>query len=162
MLGEGEDHRAFLVDDHLVVRIATSDDTAAAAHEARLLEAVAGGVSLPVPRPLAAEEGVLAYERLPGVPVLDVLDAGGSRTPAPVGLGRTLGAFVRELHALDPGLVEVDDVPLAEWRDEAAEHLHAVRGELPASAPDAVARWLAAPLPGRATALVLAHNDLGA
>src|SRR5215211_4430951 len=77
-VGEGGDHLAYEVDGELIVRFGKEPDPAARAagvdREARLLAAVAAISPLPVPEPVftAAEQGCLAYRKLPGVPLLDL------------------------------------------------------------------------------------------
>ncbi|MFC6566009.1 phosphotransferase [Actinoplanes utahensis] len=67
-IGSGCDNTAFLAGD-LVVRVAVGHQVE---REAHLLEVIAGRVSLPVPtvRFADGEFGVLAYPRLPGLPLL--------------------------------------------------------------------------------------------
>ncbi|MDG6107026.1 phosphotransferase [Dactylosporangium aurantiacum] len=145
-LGHGLDNAAFHAGD-LVVRVAERGDGHGVRAEARLLALVAAHVDLPVPvvRFSDEEAGVLAYPMLPGRPLLG--------RPAPPGLGRTIGRFLRRLHAIDPaaagGIVPVEDAEPAEWLEDLdgpAHLLRVVRGSVPA--------------PGRGR--VLAHADLGA
>jgi aminoglycoside phosphotransferase (APT) family kinase protein len=108
-LGQGLDNSAFLVED-LVLRVS---DGPSVVREARLLDVVAPRVSVPLPRPrfADAELGVLAYQVLPGRPLLG--------RPAFAGLARRLGGFLRELHGMDPavlgGLLPRDDAEPEEW-----------------------------------------------
>ena len=77
-VGEGSDNLAYEVDGELIVRWSKEPDPAARAarvdREARLLAAVASISPLPVPVPsfTVAEQGCLAYRKLPGVPLLDL------------------------------------------------------------------------------------------
>jgi hypothetical protein len=77
-VGEGTDHLAFEVNGELIVRWSKEPDAAARAagvdREARLLAAVAAISPLPVPEPgfTVPEQGVLAYGKLPGLPLLDL------------------------------------------------------------------------------------------
>jgi aminoglycoside phosphotransferase (APT) family kinase protein len=142
-LGHGLDNAAFLAGD-LVLRVA---DERGVRREARFLAVVGKRVSVPVPVPCFADDdaGVLAYPRMPGVPLL-------GRDPGP-GLARPLGRFLRELHAIDPatvdGLVPIEDADPGEW-------LQDLDGP-----PDLVAFVRAhVPAPGRRR--VVAHADLGA
>ncbi|MBC6462146.1 phosphotransferase family protein, partial [Actinomadura sp. HBU206391] len=72
LLGEGEDNLAYEVNGELIVRFAKEPDSVDRAArvngEARLLAAVAGISPLPVPEPsfTVAEQGCLAYFKLPG------------------------------------------------------------------------------------------------
>lgn len=158
-LGEGLDHAAYLVDGELVVRVAKREPEGVR-REGALLDLVGGVSPVPVPRPVVvdARRGCLAYPRLPGVPLL-------GRVPAPgvaARLGALLAALHRVPHATVGHLVERDDTPLSEWRDEAARHWAAVAAEVPAARRRAVEAALAAPPPPRGPELVFSHNDLGA
>ncbi len=139
-LGRGLDNTAFLIGD-LVVRVAGADTVG---REARLLAAVAPRLPLPVPAIRAADEeaGILAYPLLPGRPLLD--------RPAPAGLARPLGRFLRALHAIDgTGLAEPDTADPAEWLEDL-------------DGPPALLRVVHATVPPPAARTVLAHADLGA
>jgi aminoglycoside phosphotransferase (APT) family kinase protein len=59
-------------------------------------------------------------------------------------------------------LVERDEHPLADWRDEAAECFERVGAAIPAPYHRQVERFLADPAPARGQQPVLSHNDLGA
>jgi aminoglycoside phosphotransferase (APT) family kinase protein len=143
-LGHGLDNTAFLAGD-LVLRVA--EDGHDVVREARLLEAVAPRVSIPVPRARFADQdaGVLAYPLLPGRPLL-------GRSPDP-GLARPLGRFLRELHATDTAavarLVPVEEADPGEWLDDL-------------DGPPDLLRLLHASVPAPARRRVLAHADLGA
>jgi aminoglycoside phosphotransferase (APT) family kinase protein len=54
-----------------------------------------------------------------------------------------------------------DEVPMAEWRDEAAMNYTAVMRTIPANRRGAVEAFLAASPPDSGGALVFSHNDLG-
>ena len=142
-LGHGLDHAAYAVGD-LVLRVG---DGRRVEREARLLEAIAGHVPIPVPVPRFADEdaGVLGYERLPGRPLL-------GRSP-PAGTAQRLGRFLRDLHAADPATV-VDLIPTEEadpgaWLDDL-------------DGPRELVRMLHATCPRRSPHRVVAHADLGA
>lgn len=114
---------------------------------------------VPVPRPVVidARQGCPAYPLLPGVPLL-------GRAPGPdvaARLGGLLAALHRVPHARVAHLVEVDDAPLSDWRDAAAESWATVAPEVPAGRRRAVEAGLAAAPPPRGAELVLSHNDLG-
>lgn len=102
--GEGLDNLAYEVNGELIVRFSKEPDparrTALLNREARLLAAVADVSPLPVPVPAftAAEQGYLAYVKLPGVPLLDVsrhqrLDHGAS-------IAATLGELLTDFGLL--------------------------------------------------------------
>src|SRR3981189_1062953 len=77
-VGEGLDNLAYEVNSELIVRFSKERDparrTALLNHEARLLAAVAAVSPPPAPELAfpAAEQGYLAYFKLPGVPLLDI------------------------------------------------------------------------------------------
>lgn len=79
----------------------------------------------------------------------------------PVGRTRLLSA----LHAapLDrmADLVDRDDPPLAQWRDEAAELYSALAGQVPVVRRGPIEGFLDAPPPQDAYRPVFSHNDLG-
>lgn len=163
-LGAGLDHAAYEVDGRLVVRVRHPGGARAEAtgHEADLLALVAARSPVPVPRPVLVdpEAGAIAYEKLPGVPLLGRPVADPTRaTPA-------LGALLTALHRTDPAeaahLVDRDDVPPADWLAEAAGHHRQVADRLPPAARRRVEDFLASPPPPAPTALALCHNDLGA
>jgi aminoglycoside phosphotransferase (APT) family kinase protein len=142
-LGHGLDNAAYAVGE-VVVRVGEGGSVG---REARLLEAVAAHVSLPVPVPRFADEntGVLAYGRIPGRPLL-------GRSP-PAGAARRLGRFLRELHAIDPAtvadLIPTEDADPGAWLADLEDPRDLVR-VLHATCP--------APSPHR----TVAHADLGA
>lgn len=165
LLGAGADHTAYEVGD-LVVRVNRGPDAATeVAREARLLAVVAETSPVAVPRPVftAAEQGFLAYRKLPGRPVLELPPAW--RVAHREQLGATVGELLTALHAAPParlaGLAEPDDTPLAQWRDEAAGHYAAVVTQIPDAYRPAVEAFLAAPPPTDVDGLVFSHNDLG-
>jgi aminoglycoside phosphotransferase (APT) family kinase protein len=158
-LGSGLDHEAYLVDGHLVVRHAKADP-AEVEREARLLETVAQVAPVPVPRPTAVDpkEGWLAYERLDGVPLIDV--PAETRVAHAARLGAELGAFVRALRDADVPIAERDDTSPNELLAEARDNYAAVKSALPASDRATVEAFLAAAPPPPATELAFCHNDL--
>jgi aminoglycoside phosphotransferase (APT) family kinase protein len=164
-LRRGLDHVAHL-DGDLVVRVVQDQRNAGEVErEAALLAVVASISPLPVPRPVRVDpqRGSLTYERLPGVPLMD-LD-GFRRAEAAASVGRELGALLRALHELEHGgveaLVEIDDDGLDSWVEEARRNHDAVASAIPALHADAVHRFLVSAPPPRDTALVFTHNDLG-
>ena len=169
LIGEGVDNLVYEVNGELIVRFSKEPDPAGRAEliraEAKLLVAVADISPLPVPEPLFADpgRGCWAYFKLPGVPLLD-LPLPQRLTHAPE-IASVLGGFLAALHAAPAEqmaqLVEPDEVPMAEWRDEAALHYTAVTGAIPASQRGAVEAFLGAAPPDSCGALVFSHNDLG-
>jgi aminoglycoside phosphotransferase (APT) family kinase protein len=168
-LGAGLDNVTFDVDGELVVRFAREPDPERLDREARLLAAVARVSPLPVPEPVLAvpDLGCLAYAKLPGTPLLDLLDL-----PEPPGRRRTasiaeaLGGLLAALHGVPTasvtGLADVDDTPLAEWLREAAATYPDVAPHLPPEHRPPVETFLGTTPPDDATgAAVLTHHDLG-
>jgi aminoglycoside phosphotransferase (APT) family kinase protein len=142
-LGSGIDNAVYTAGD-IVLRVA-HDRTVG--REARLLGIVAAHVSIPIPTPRFADEnaGVLAYELIPGRPLLG--------RPSPPGAAHQLGRFLRELHAIDPATVS-DLVPTEEaepdtWLDDL-------------DGPDDLVRIVRATRPQPSGHRVVAHADLGA
>ena len=167
-LGQGGDHVAYLVDDRLVVRFRVDGDVDAAAsveRDAAVLAVAAELSPLPVPRVEFVEPGAgcLAYELLPGVPLLDVAE--GVRAQHAAAVAERLGRLLRALHAVPrervASLVDTDEPPMADWVAEAAEHYAAVRAAIPAGHRPAVEAFLEAIPPAGAGELVFSHNDLG-
>ena len=167
--GRGLDHITYKVNDELIVRFGTEVDVARLAaevdREARLLTTVAEISPLPVPKPVFADaqQGCLAYFQVPGVPLLDVPER-RRLTGGPV-LAATLGDFLAALHtspidAMRAG-VDADAVPLAQWRQEAAEFFVALAEHLPAVHQPSIEVFLSAAPPDDPHALVFSHNDLG-
>jgi aminoglycoside phosphotransferase (APT) family kinase protein len=142
-LGRGVDSVAYAAGE-LVLRVA---DGQRVGPEARLLDAVAAQVSIPIPTPRFVDEGagVLAHERIPGRPLLG--------RPAPAGASQRLGRFLRELHAIDPAtvadLVPAEDADPGRWLeglDGPGDLVHTLHATRPRLSPDRV----------------VAHADLGA
>jgi aminoglycoside phosphotransferase (APT) family kinase protein len=169
LLGEGADNLAYEVNGELVVRFSKESDPTRRAElinaEAKLLAAVAGISPLPVPRPLFTDpgRGCWAYAKLPGVPLLALpLPQRSACAPA---AAAALGRFLAALHAAPVGqmaqFVDRDEVPMAEWREEAALNYAAVISAIPAHRREAVEAFLTAAPPDSDGALVFSHNDLG-
>lgn len=118
-LGGGLDNLAYEVNGELVVRFSKEPDLARRAalvcHEARVLAAVADISPLPVPEPAftVAEQGCLAYRKLPGMPLLDV--PRHRRSAHGTSIAATLGELLTALHAVPvdrlAGLVDTDHQP---------------------------------------------------
>ena len=168
-IGEGLDNLAYEVNGELIVRISKEPDpaprTALLNREARLLAAVAEVSPLPIPEPTftAAEQGCLAYFKLPGVPLLDI--SRHQRSEHGTSIAATLGALLSALHAVPvdrwTDLVDTDDQPLAEWQRVAAETYLTVAGQVPAVHRRPVETFLDAPPPYDGYTPAFSHNDLG-
>ena len=165
-LGEGLDHAAYEVDGSLIVRASKEADhavrAAATRREADLLAVVAGLSSLPVPEPVFVDPqaGVIAYAKLPGLPMMDYPVADPSR------LAPALGGFLGGLHRAPSEkvehLVERDTYPLAAWREDAGRDYRDVAERLPAAGRRLVEEFLGTPPPAEPQAPAFCHNDLGA
>jgi len=155
-LGAGLDNVAYEVNGDLIVRFGSGAD---ADREARLLTAVGSLSPLPVPVPSFTDVGCLAYPKLPGVPLLDAAGVDG------VPVAAALGAFLAALHAAPPErmgkLVGTDDLPVDEWRREAAETYKTVSAHIPSAYRRRVEAFLETPAPEDPAALAFSHNDLG-
>ncbi|WP_051753265.1 phosphotransferase family protein [Streptosporangium amethystogenes] len=168
-LGEGQDNLAYEVNGELIVRFSKEADPVRRAtlvdREARLLTTVAGFSPVPVPEPrfTIAEQGCLAYFKLPGRPLLDLPPA--ERLTYGPSVAATLGDLLSALHAVPvdrlAGLVEVDAPPLSEWLDEAAEIHPTIIKEIPEARRRAVQTFLDTPPPDGDYDPVFSHNDLG-
>jgi aminoglycoside phosphotransferase (APT) family kinase protein len=164
-VGEGLDHLAYEVNGELIVRLSKKPDPARLTNEARLLAAVADVSPLPVPAPTftVAEQGWMAYFKLPGLPLLDM--PRHQRLAHGTQIAATLGGLLTALHAVPvdrmTDLVDTDDHPLAEWRREAAQSYATVAGQVPAVHRRPVEAFLDAPPPDDGYAPTFSHNDLG-
>jgi len=162
-LGAGLDNVAYEVNDELVVRIAR--EPGAVRREAALLDLLGAVSTLPVPEGVFAlpEHDCLAYRKLPGTPLIELPPDRRSAWAAAV--GAELGDFLSVLHTSDTDLwtdiTDVDDEPLANWRDEAAELYADVAQSLAPGQHRGIEDFLRAPLPDPADTLVFSHNDLG-
>ena len=165
-LGEGLDNTTFEVDGELVVRKNKKSDPARRAEsirrEADLLAVVARISTLPVPEPVFSdpEAGVIAYRRLPGLPLID------HPVAEPARLAPALGRFLSRLHQTPPEevehLVERDAYPLAAWLRDAEEDYREVSGRLSASARRRIEGFLGRTPPAEPRTEAFCHNDLGA
>jgi aminoglycoside phosphotransferase (APT) family kinase protein len=76
-----------------------------------------------------------------------------------------LGEFLAALHATPvqqmAQLVDPDETPLSEWRDEAADNYAIVVREIPGAQRGAVEAFLGTAPPRHGGPLVFSHNDLG-
>ncbi len=168
-LGEGQDNVAYEVDGELIVRFSKEADleeqAAAVTGEARLLSAVAEVSPIPVPVPLftIADQGCLAYSKLPGLPLIDLSPA--RRTARSGSIAAVLGGFLTALHQVPvdamAGLADIDDQPKELWLREAAETYASVADHVPGMYRPAVEAFLEAPAPADGHSVVFSHNDLG-
>ena len=165
--GEGLDHRSYLVDDWLVVRFETDPDPVERARrvaaEAGVLEAAstASPPAVPVPLLVAAQDGALAYAKVPGVPLLGQYAA--SRRREPVGFAEVMGGFLQQLHgtAMVPAGVPSEQEPLTAWLARAAEDYRHVVAHVPVSMRRTVEAFLGSSPQSAPDEAVLCHNDLG-
>src|SRR5690242_17063637 len=90
-VGAGLDNVAYEVNGELIVRFSRQPDPKRLDREARLLAALAKVAPLPVPEPAftVAEQGCLAYPKLPGTPLLDLPRQ--PRSDHAASIGATLG-----------------------------------------------------------------------
>ncbi|MET9890662.1 phosphotransferase [Streptomyces sp. NPDC006465] len=168
-LGEGLDNLAYEVNGELIVRFGKEADlarrTALVGHEARVLAAVAAISPLPVPEPkfTVAEQGCLAYNKLPGAPLLDM--PRHQRSAHGTSIAATLGKLLSALHAVPidrlADLVDADHQPPAEWRHGAAETYVTVAGQVPEAHRRPVEAFLDAAPPHDGCTPAFSHNDLG-
>jgi aminoglycoside phosphotransferase (APT) family kinase protein len=165
-LGEGLDNAAYDINGELIVRSSKEADHArrseATRREANLLAVVAEESTLPVPKPVFVdiEAGVLAYPRLPGLPLLD------HPVAEPVRLAPALGRFLGCLHGTPlekvEHLVERDTHPLSVWLEDAQRDYQEISEHLPAADRHQVEGFLGRTPTAEPRAAVFCHNDLGA
>ena len=165
-LGGGLDNIVYDVNGDLVVRLSRQPDRVvrreSTEREAALLARVTELSRFPVPELVFAdpEAGVLAYTKLPGVPLHE------HPVPEPARLAAPLGRFLRGLHSAPLEVVEDlaprDTEPLTTWLSEAEENYREIATHLPAPARTRVEDFLAHPPPAEPHSLAFCHNDLGA
>ena len=142
-LGQGLENTAFVA-GNLVLRVAHGPSVE---REALLLEALASRVSIQIPKPrfADADAGVLAYERIPGRPLL-------GRDPPP-GTAQRLGRFLRELHGVEiesvRGILATEVADPSQWLEDL-------------DGPHVLVRLVRATRPPPSDRRVVAHADLGA
>lgn len=157
VLGSGLENTAFCVrgERDLVVRFPHQPDPAAIANEVRLLAKVTEVSPLPVPDVAFHDDRCLAYWFLAGRPLEpeDGVDA------------EEIGDLLRRLHAMPlesmRALVKIDNDPLSQWRDEAAEIYERHREAMPPARRRKIESFLAEELPEETDRVVFSHNDLG-
>jgi aminoglycoside phosphotransferase (APT) family kinase protein len=165
-LGGGLDNVVYEVNGELVVRRSREPDAAtrrdSTRREAELLAAVAEVSTLRVPELVFAdlEAGVLAYAKLPGLPLNEHPVREPARLSAPLGrfLGGLHGAPLARFEELAPR----DTEPLSSWLDEAEEGYREIAEHLPAAARTLVEDFLGQPPPPQPHTMTFCHNDLGA
>ena len=165
-LEEGSDNAAYEVNGELIVRASKETDRAlrseSTQREAQLLAMVAGLSTLPIPEPVfvEAEAGLLAYVKLPGVPLID------HPVAKPALLAPPLGRFLSRLHQAPlekvEHLVERDAYPLLAWLEDAQRDYREIVEHLPAAYQHLVEDFLGRTPPAETLAAVFCHNDLGA
>ncbi|XVQ07874.1 phosphotransferase family protein [Spirillospora sp. CA-255316] len=161
-LGEGLDNLAYEADEELIIRISREPDPRELRREAETLTAVGRISPLPVPVPVFAdpEAGVLAYDKVPGVPLL------GRPVAAPEPLAAALGGFLTALHTADVEqmrrLVPDDTDPPAAWLEDAEAAYREAAGHISQDFRPAIEAFLAAAPPVERGSRVFCHNDLGA
>ncbi|MEU6810561.1 phosphotransferase [Streptomyces sp. NPDC046831] len=168
-LGEGEDNTAYEVNGELILRFRKEPDAQVRAakvnDEARLLAAVASISPLPIPEPAftVAEQGCLAYFKLPGLPLIDLPLP--QRSTHGTSIAAVLGELLTALHGVPldqmAELVDTDDQPNELWLREAAETYGALAPRVPKAHRPAVEAFLDTPPPADGRTLVFSHNDLG-
>lgn len=169
LLGEGLENLAYIVNGELIVRFSKASDPHARAarvdKEAGVLTMVAAVAPLPVPIPAFAvpEGGCLAYVKVPGVPLRDLPPT--RRLAQAASIGVALGEFLSVLHSLPldqmANLVQVDDDPLEQWRNDAAKLYQQVKAHVPPTYRAAIEAFLRAAPVARGDKRVFSHNDLG-
>jgi aminoglycoside phosphotransferase (APT) family kinase protein len=164
-VGEGLDNLAYEVNGELIVRFSKEPDPTRLNKEARLLVAVGDASPLPVPQPTftTAEQGCLAYFKLPGVRLLDM--PRHKRSDHGPSIAATLGELLTALHDLPidrwNDLVDTDDHPLDEWQQEAAQSYMEVAEQIPPMHRRPAEAFLDAVPPHDEYAPAFCHNDLG-
>jgi aminoglycoside phosphotransferase (APT) family kinase protein len=123
---------------------------------------VAGLSTLPVPEPVFADatEGVIAYSRLPGHPLIE------RPVAEPARLAPALGEFMGGLH-LAPlekmeKLMERDSYPLSAWLEDAERDYGQIAEHTPAASRLVIEEFLGHAPPAGRSVEAFCHNDLGA
>lgn len=165
-LGEGLDNIAYEVNGELIVRGSKEADPASRGEstqrEADLLAVVTQLSTLPVPEPIFADiaAGVIAYVKLPGLPLMEHPVAEPARLAAP------LGGFLSRLHQAPvekmEELVPRDTDPLMTWRREAERDYREIVEHVPAPSRRLVEDFLGRTPPAEPRTVAFCHNDLGA
>jgi aminoglycoside phosphotransferase (APT) family kinase protein len=164
-LGEGWENVEDQVNGELVIRRRREADLARRSEltrgEADLLAVVARWSTVPIPELIFAEivAGVLAYLKLPGLPLSE------DPVAEPARLATTLGEFLSRLHRAPveemEKLVPRDIDPPMEWRREAERDYREIVEQLPAAPRRLVEDFLGRRPPAQPSAAAFCHNDLG-
>ncbi len=164
-LGEGWDNVVHEVNGELIIRRSREADPARRSEltrrEADLLTVVTELSTLPVPELIFAdvEAGVLAYVKLPGLPLSE------HPVAEPERLAATLGAFVSRLHRAPvekmEKMVPRDTDSLMTWRQHAERDYREIAEQIPAALHCVVEDFLDRALPAEPQIVAFCHNDLG-
>ena len=182
VLGAGLDNISYLAGGDVVIRLPRTDGRDAGMvvrGETEVLIAVGRRSPIAVPRPVARLDTALIYRVLPGVPLIGVPD--DRREHWAAAIGATLGRLLTAVHAIGAEeigaeeigaeeigaeeigeAVAVDDDPLQDWLDEAAECYAAARRIVPAVHRESIEHFLTAPAPPDPDEICFGHRDLGA
>jgi aminoglycoside phosphotransferase (APT) family kinase protein len=166
-LGEGSENAVYEVNGGLIIRVSKQPDPASRSEstrrEADLLAAVAELSTLPVPEPVFAdiEVGVLAYVKLPGLPLMEHTVAEPARLGGAPWHFPQLPAPQAPLEKVQE-LVERDAYPLMEWREDAQRDYREIVEYIPAATRPLVEYFLSRRLPAEPRTAAFCHNDLGA
>jgi aminoglycoside phosphotransferase (APT) family kinase protein len=165
-VGEGLDNAVYEVNGELIIRASKEADPASriesTQREANLLAVVAELSTLPVPEPIFTdtEVGLLAYVKLPGLPLID------HPVAEPARLAPSLGRFLGQLHQTPlrevEHLVERDTYSLLAWREDAERDYRDVVEHIPAATRPLVEDFLGRTAPAEPRGAAFCHNDLGA
>ena len=165
-LSEGLENAAYEVNGELILRKSKEADLAirgeSTRREADLLAVLSGLSTLPVPEPIFAdvEAGVIAYFKLPGLPLMEYPVAEPARLAAP------LGGFLSHLHQAPvekmEELVPRDTYPPTAWREDAERDYREIAEHVPRAAQRLVEDFLRRTPPAEPHAVAFCHNDLGA
>ncbi len=173
LLGEGDFSTAFLLDDRVVARVGKhAEADVALAREARLLLRLAPLLPLPVPAPrvlpVRTPSGnvVAVHRQIAGT---ELLPERWSAMPEPARsrCAQQLGAFLSQLHAVDPELAHSAGAETADYRAEAGALRKRLRRLGAALLPPSLARrteavlaWYEAGGPLWSFRPALVHADL--
>src|SRR5258708_36717815 len=163
-LGEGEDNLAFEVNDDLIFRF-TKQDHEALEREVAILRFVRALSPLPVPVPVYDQigQGFIGYQKLPGVPLIKVMDQVDVRQwPR---FATQLADFLSVMNGAEVSPIknslEGDAESLDTWRTESQEFFAQVRHVIPQSYHESIQAFLSTSAPEGSFTPVFAHNDLG-
>ncbi len=112
--------------------------------------------------------GCMAYRRVPGIPLQDLVATGAIGGADGHRLAGEIGRLIGTIAAIDPAAasepIPVDDPGADAWLAELPAALDVIGHRLAPAERDAVERFVASPPPPSPTVgeLALAHNDLGA